>query len=137
MHGTYVPDELLSRLVGYRLYSVQFVMDYVQLQFDSDTTSELPVLTCQSFPTVTRAGRIYVPGDLGWADALRRLIPAAVTRTGEGTESGLEIRLGDDRIRVHPTLAQLDGPEVAMLAGFRDGRRMVWRPGEDSFEDLA
>ena len=30
----YVSNELLSRLIGFRLYSVQFVMDYVQLRFD-------------------------------------------------------------------------------------------------------
>jgi hypothetical protein len=33
----------LSRLIGCRLYSVEFVMDYVQLRFDGPT-EDMPVL---------------------------------------------------------------------------------------------
>ncbi|MET8860251.1 hypothetical protein [Streptomyces sp. NPDC004579] len=63
----YELNSLLGRLVGFRLYSVQFVMDYVQL---------------------------------------------------------------------HPAASELVGPEIAMLNGFADQRWMVWRPGEEAFEDL-
>lgn len=41
----YVPNELLGRLVRCRLYSVQFVLDYVQLRFDG-STPDMPVLNC-------------------------------------------------------------------------------------------
>jgi hypothetical protein len=133
----YVPNELLQRLVGLRLYSVQFVMDYVQLHFDGEASSEMPVLNCDVLPTVIREGRTYQPGDPGWTDAVRRLIPGIVTKTREGSGTGIELYLGDEMVRLHPTREQLVGPEIAMLSGFGDGQWMVWRPGEDSFEDLA
>lgn len=89
----YVANDLLSRLVGFRLYSVQFVMDYVQLRFDG-ATSDMPVLNCD----------VWLLS--GW-------------------------------IALHPSVDELVGPEIGMLSGFDDGHWMVWRPGEDSFEDLA
>lgn len=63
-HSAYVPNALLGRLVGFRLYSVQFVMDYVQLRFDGPT-HDMPVLNCDVLPVVEtpacvrfRAGRL-------------------------------------------------------------------------------
>src|SRR4051794_40045180 len=47
--AAYVPNELLGRLVGFRLHSVQFVMDYVQLRFDGPT-EDMPVLNCDVLP---------------------------------------------------------------------------------------
>jgi hypothetical protein len=38
---------------------------------------------------------------------------------------------------VHPKADEVPGPEIALLNGFKDGHWMCWRPGEDSFEDLA
>jgi hypothetical protein len=134
---SYVPNELLSRLVGHRLFSVQFVLDYVQLHFDSDASSGQVVLQCDCFPAVVRDGRTYAVGDPGWADALWRFIPGVVTDTREATGTGLEVRFGVDLIRLHPTVDELVGAEIAMLTGFDDGQWMVWRPGEESFEDLA
>ncbi|MEH1101325.1 hypothetical protein [Micromonospora sp. CPCC 205561] len=133
----YVPNELLGRLVGLRLYSVQFVFDYVQLHFDGEAPGETPVLNCDILPAVTREGRTCLPGEPGWADALVRLVPRIVTGTRERTGTGIELDLGDETVRLHPTREEVDTPEIAMLSGFGDGRWMVWRPGEDSFEDLA
>jgi len=133
----YLPNELLQRLVGLRLYSVQFVMDYVQLRFDGPVASEMPVLNCDVLPAVVRQGRTYLPGDPDWADALVGLIPQTVTKTCEGTGTGIEIHFGDQVVHIHPTREQVDTAEIAMLSGFGDGRWMVWRPSEDSFEDLA
>ena len=134
---SYVPNELLSRLVGHRLFSVQFLLDYVQLHFDSDTSSGQVVLQCDCVPTVVRDGHTYAVGDPGWADALWRLIPGIVTDTREATGTGLEVRFGVDLIRLYPAVDELVGAEIAMLTGFDDGQWMVWRPGEESFEDLA
>lgn len=64
----YVPNALLSRLVGFRLYSVQFVMDYVQLRFDGPT-EDMPVLNCDMLPVTELAGRTVRPGEVGYADA--------------------------------------------------------------------
>lgn len=132
----YVPNELLSRLVGRRLYSVQFVMDYVQLRFD-DSSDELPVMNCDVLPSVLRGGTRYVPGHPGWADALTGFIPDIVRQTFEGSGLGLCLQFADGAIELNPTIDDLVGPEIALLGGFEDLAWMVWRPGEDSFEHLA
>jgi len=77
-----MPNELLSRLVGFRLFSVQFVMDYVQLRFDGPT-EDLPVLNCDVLPSVESEGRVWRDGDVGYADALCGLIPGTVLATAE------------------------------------------------------
>lgn len=132
---SYVPNELLSRLVGYRMYSVQFVMDYVQLRFDS-TTDDAPFMNCDVWPEVTLDGVTFVEPDLGYADALRKLIPGTVIETREATGTGLVVLFERGSIRLHPTLDEVY-VEIAMLSGFADRAWMVWRPGEESFEDLA
>ena len=43
----YFPNELLSQLMGQRMYSVEFVLnDYVQLRFDSDAAPGPVTLNC-------------------------------------------------------------------------------------------
>ncbi|MEU1194722.1 hypothetical protein ABZ446_00665 [Streptomyces sp. NPDC005813] len=132
----YELNSLLGRLVGCRLYSVQFVMDYVQLRFEAGTTNDKPVLTCNVLPTVTLSGRQLSPTEAGWAEALWRLIPQDVTATDEETGTGIKVDFAIGSIQLHPTESELVGPEIAMLNGFEDHSWMVWRPGEDAFEDL-
>lgn len=132
----YVPNELLSRLVGFRLYSVQFVMDYVQLRFDGPT-EDMPVLNCDVMPAVETPAGVIVPGDPGYADKLVALIPDEVVRTSEATASGLRIEFPSGTVVLHPKADELVGPEIALLGGFADGQWMCWRPGEESFEDLG
>ncbi|MFC8190376.1 hypothetical protein ACFUMH_01800 [Cellulomonas sp. NPDC057328] len=132
----YVPNELLSRLVGFRLYSVQFVMDYVQLRFDGPT-DDMPVLNRDVMPAVETSAGVIVPGDRGHADALVALISDEVVGTTEGTGSGLRIEFSSGTVVLHPKFEDLVGPEIALLDGFADGQWMCWRPGEESFEDLA
>lgn len=127
---------LLSRLVGFRLYSVEFVMDYVQLRFDGPT-DDMPVLNCDVLPAVETPTGLIAPGQLGWADALRALIPGHVIATAERTGLGLRIAFGEGAVRIHPEIDQMAGPEIALLSGFSDGRWMCWRPGEESFEDVS
>jgi hypothetical protein len=132
----YEPNELLGRLVGFRLYSVQFVLDYVQLHFDGPT-EDMPILNCDVMPAVTISGQTLTDGLPRYADALRSLISGTVVRTEEATGIGLRIELDNGSVVLHPALAELVGPEVAMLHGFTDRHWMCWRPGEDSFEDLT
>ncbi|WP_436532872.1 hypothetical protein [Actinoplanes sp. HUAS TT8] len=134
--NAYVPNELLSRLVGCRLYAIEFVMDYVQLRFDGPT-EDTPLLNCDVLPVVETPSGPVAPGQLGWADALRALIPRPVVATAEKTGQGLRIEFDTGTIRLHPETGDQIGPEIALLTGFKDGRWMCWRPGEDSFEDLA
>jgi hypothetical protein len=134
--GAYQANALLGRLVGCRLYSVEFVMDYVQLRFDGPT-GDMPVLSCDVLPAVeTRAG-LVAPGQVGYADALRAFIPDHVVATAEETGQGLRIEFDKGAICLHPAADEVPGPEIALLSGFKDGQWMCWRPGEDSFEDLA
>lgn len=135
-HQAYVPNELLGRLVGLRLYSVQFVMDHVQLRFDGPSP-DMPVLNCDVMPAVELGSETLVDGQIGYADALRSLIPGVVRRTEEGTGIGLRIAFDAGTIAVHPAREDLTGPEIALLGGFEDRRWMCWRPGEESFQDLA
>lgn len=132
----YRPNELLSRLIGFRLFSVQFVMDSVQLRFDGPT-DDLPVLNCDVLPSVERAGELLSPGDLGYADGLCAFIPQCVEATAERTGVGLRLEFDGGAIVVHPRREDVIGAEIGLLEGFTDGRWMCWRPGEDSFEDLA
>jgi hypothetical protein len=136
LHPAYVPNELLGRLVGFRLYSVQFVMDYVQLRFDGPSP-DMPVLNCDVMPTVVVGAETLADGQIGYADALRSLIPGVVQRTQERTGMGLSIDFDTAAIVVHPARADVTGPEIALLCGFEDRRWMCWRPGEESFEGLA
>ena len=134
---TYVPNKLLSRLVGCRLYSVQFVIDLVYLCFDTDTSEDTPVIRCDNMPAVHTATTRLRDGDVGYADALRSMIPEHVARTFEATGQGLRIDFANASITFRPTWDELVSPEIAMLSGFADGQEMVWLPGGDSFEYLG
>jgi hypothetical protein len=135
--GTYVPNRLLSRLVGERLYSVEFVLnDYVQLRFDGTPGAGSPVvLNCYVWPAVLRAGHLWHEPELGYADALRRLAPGTVIATAEQTGIGIRIDLDTGAVLIHPGRDEVY-VEIAEITGFDDRAWMVWRPGEDSFEDL-
>ncbi|MCP2048961.1 UNVERIFIED_ORG: hypothetical protein J3D58_003033 [Paenarthrobacter nicotinovorans] len=133
----YVPNELLSRLVGDRMYSVEFVLnDYMQLRFDGPADGGPVILNCYVWPAVETAGRLWQEQDLGYADTLRRLTPGIVTSTSEATGRGIHIELDTGTIVIHPEKEDVY-VEIAHLMGFPDQAWMVWRPGEDSFEDLA
>ena len=136
--GPYVPNELLARLVGNRMYSVEFVLnDYLQLRFDGEPGVAGPVLlNCYVWPTVSVDGNVWRESDLGYADVLRRLVPGTVVATREEAGSGIRIVLDTGSVDIHPKLDEVY-VEVAELRGFADGAWMVWRPCEESFEDLA
>ena len=76
-------------------------------------------------------------GDPGYRDALCPLLAEPVVQTHEKTGMGLVVGFESGKVIIHPSRDDLDGPEIAKLSGFDDGAWMVWRPGEDSFEDLA
>lgn len=134
----YVPNELLGRLVGRRLNAVVFTMDYAMLWFDGDDHGGRNVtLHCFDFPVVERGGATWRESDPGYGDALRAFIPEEVEATAEATGTGIVVGFPSGRLTVHPAPEEDQGYEIAMLDGFADGAWMCWRPGEDSFEDLA
>lgn len=133
---TYVPNALLSRLVGDCLVAVTFVLDsYLQLQFDNAN------MTVEAWPTVTFDGRRWSAADLGYADSLRQLCGGVVLSTSERTGDGLPITLSTGEIHINPALDEIHA-EIATLhlraSTDQDGpgEWMSWRPGEDSFEHL-
>lgn len=132
-----VPTELLSRLIGARMYSVEFVLnDYVQLRFDGvPGTGDHATLNCYVWPLIQVGDCMWKEPDVGYADALRRLTPGTVTSATEGTGTGIVIRLETGAVVIHPRIDEVY-VEIAALKGFEDGAWMVWRPGEDSFADL-
>lgn len=127
----YVPNELLSRLTGRNLNSVVFLKWYLQLTFDG------PYLNCEVWPTVSIGTGEIKFGEPGYRDALCSLLGLPVLSTREETGTGLVLEFDGGSICIHPAPDELDGPEIAMLGGFDDRAWMCWRPGEDSFEDLA
>lgn len=132
----YLWNSLLERLVGFRLYSVQFVMDYVQLRFDGPTRDE-PVLHCDVIPVVEAPDGRAAPGTVGYADALVALIPGHVVSTAEAKGRGLCLELEGGALVIRPELDEVVSAEIAMLSGFEDRHWMCWRPGEEAFEYLA
>jgi hypothetical protein len=133
----YVPNELLSRLVGVRMYSVEFVLnEYIQFRFDGDCDADGPVtLNSYVWPTIEFGGRDWCETDIGYADAIRKLTPGTVQATVERTGVGLRVEFDTGAIVIHP---QRDDAavEIALIAGWVDRARMVWRPGETCFEDI-
>lgn len=132
-----VPNELLARLVGARLYSVELGVDHVQLRFENDESFHMPFLSLDCMPVVSRDGTAYWSADTGYADALRALLGDEVTATAEEPGRGLRVELGGGWIGVDPSADELVGDEIATLAGFDDGSTRVWRPGEDTFAGLS
>lgn len=125
----------LSFLVGMRLYSIAFVMDYAQLMFDGSPDTRA-TLNCDVWPTVETARGVTRHGDLGYADALVSLIPGDVVAASVAAGAGLRVELESGAVVLNPTRDEVVGPEIAMLSGI-DGRWRVWRPGEDAFGHLA
>jgi hypothetical protein len=133
---TYVPNELLSRLVGDRLVAVTFVLDcYLLMQFDAAN------MNVEVWPEVTHHGRTWNASDLGYADALRRMCAGTVVTTSERTGDGLRIGLTTGEIHINPTLDEV-GFEIALLKFSgrpeldQPSEWMCWRPGEETFEHL-
>lgn len=127
----YVPNELLSRLVGRTLDSVVFLKWYCQLNFDGAQ------LNCDVWPRVDAGAGEIEYGSSGYRDALCSFLARPVVATREATGIGLLIEFESGTVRVHPSSEELEGPEIALLGGFEDKAWMCWRPGEESFEDLA
>jgi hypothetical protein len=132
----YVPNALLSRLVGDRLVAVTFVLDsYLQLQFDEAH------MNVDVWPEVTHSGRTRNASDLGYSDSLRQLCGGTVVATSEMTGDGLRIVLSSGEIHINPALDEVH-VEIALLQlrGSPElgepGTWMCWRPGEESFEHL-
>ncbi|UEJ81973.1 hypothetical protein Bra3105_14115 [Brachybacterium halotolerans subsp. kimchii] len=127
----------LSRLHGYRVREVCFVLGRLRIRFESPTGSvEQPLLECLVMPTMMREHAIISSEDERWAGVLRSLIGQDVTETYEEHGIGLRLELTHGSLRIHPRPAQRDGTPVARLGEFGDGAQREWLSGVDCFADL-
>jgi hypothetical protein len=78
-------SEALQELKGVRLYSVEFVMDYVQLHFGG------PILTAYTHPSLNVRGRSITWETDGFRDLLCELIEVPVVEAH--VVAGEELRL--------------------------------------------
>jgi len=96
-------QEALQIIVGQRLTSVEFVMDYIQLRFDG------PVLTVLSPVTVTTDELEIRSGEAGFRDCLCERIAARVTSARIVPHEALQLEFEDEaRIRISLRPADYD-----------------------------
>lgn len=112
--------ELLKAIVGARLTSVQFVLDYLILGFD-----EKGALTTLVWPEVRDAGRKVTFGTAGYRDRLCELIEHIVTDVEVGQGETIMISF-DDESRIQIPLRSYKQPgERAILTTSEHGL-YVW-----------
>jgi len=105
-------NEGLLRIIGARLSSVQFVLNYLILGFD-----EKGALTSLVWPEVMHADHTLKFGDPGYRDRLCELIEKVVTGASMDSADTITIQLGDDD-RLKLPLSTYGGQgERAILTG--------------------
>jgi hypothetical protein len=130
--GTAEDARLIALLLGHKVESVVFVMDYVQITLWGPQSS--PRMTFNVWPRIETFGEPRTYGDPGYRDALCGLIGRTVTVADESEADGLVLHFDADRLVVNPEPFEVAGPEIAMLAMNDDeGTWTVWRPGEGPF----
>ena len=121
-----------ASLLGHKVESVVFVMDYSQITLWGPASS--PRLSFYVWPRLTTFGEVREFGDQGYRDALCGLIGRWVTAASESATDGLVLRFDDDSLVVNPEPTDLSGPEIAMLNMHdAEGTWEVWRRGEGPF----
>jgi hypothetical protein len=103
-------ESAFAAIVGSRLSSVTFLMDYVQCDFDGAT------LTAYTLPTVSVGGRSWSRREVGWRDALCERI-GSVVHGVVCSDDHLTIDF-DDNSRIAVSLRDNDyvGPEAFILS---------------------
>jgi hypothetical protein len=105
-------ETALSKLVGARLTSVQFVMDYLILGFD-----ERGALTTLVWPEIFTKGRGSAFGKTGYRDELCSLIGKSLKNATMGSDETINFDFdGGTEIRIPLRSYQLPG-ERAILTG--------------------
>ena len=110
----------LQILVGAKLSSVTFVMDYVQLGFDG------PRLTAYVGPRVTIKGKAFAWGEPGFRDALCDRIGTIVRQAELVENDAIRIVFGDGEV-ISISLKPEDavGPEAAELTASMGASELV------------
>lgn len=110
------PAEYLPNVIGEKLSSVTFVLNYVQVDFDGKQ------FTAYSWPTVGEKDRRTNFEDHGYRDALCSLIARVVVNV-EHLVAVLRIRFSDGSALDFDILEEEDGREKLM---FHDTTSNIW-----------
>jgi len=105
-------NDFLSILIGEKLSSVTFVMDYLQLNFDGNS------FTFHVWPVITIGSKEYKFGEPSYRDSLCSLI-AQVVKLASGEEKQhltLDFESGDKlTVSLNPDNPELITPEIAIF----------------------
>ena len=105
-------ESVLSRIIGARLTSINFVLDYLILGFD-----EKGALTSLVWPEIIAgAGSVLKFGMPGYRDRLCELITRVVLKVHFSKDETITISFGDDRFRIPLQQRQVAG-ERAIFTG--------------------
>ncbi|GAA2236173.1 hypothetical protein GCM10010401_05210 [Rarobacter faecitabidus] len=134
--GRAVSNELLQRLVGRRLNSIQFTKFYVQFWFDGDEgTIETVTFHCGCFPRVLLGDVTLTESDPTYAGALLACLDEEVISADAEEATGITVAWPSGTIRLRPTAEEAGGYEIAVLdvpsAGF-----VVWNSEDFPFQNL-
>jgi hypothetical protein len=88
-------EAVLDRIIGARLTSVDFVLDYLILGFDGKGA-----LTSLVWPEVSIAARVLKFGMQGYRDSLCELIPQVVSKAYVDEDEAIMISVGDGQLRI-------------------------------------
>jgi hypothetical protein len=119
----------LQTVIGQYLSSVNFVMDYLQLDFCGYG------FTMNSWPTITIENRNLGHGDAGYKDALCFLIGETATEVNEYWDTGLRLQFKNSSYINLSLRVERDfpSPEVATFHTPTEGFAIIWSAGEEPF----
>ena len=99
---------ILRTVVGSRLTSVQFVMDYLILGFD-----EKGALTTLVWPELVQGEACLAYGTTGYRDTLCEIIGTAVSNVRVTDDEGVEIAFADGhQLRITFSISKLQGEKM-------------------------
>jgi len=96
MKNTKIESEVvLDRIVGARLTSVDFVLNYLSLGFDNKGA-----LTTLVWPEISAAGQVLKFGMQGYRDGLCELIAQVVSEVNFSDDETITISIGEHQLRI-------------------------------------
>lgn len=122
-------DSPLQSVVGEYLSSVNFVMDYLQLDFCGYG------FTMNIWPTITIENRTLAYSDGGYKDALCSLIGETAKEVDEYWDTGLRLQFKNGSYINLSLRVERDfpSPEVATFHTPLKGFAIIWSAGEEPF----
>jgi hypothetical protein len=102
---------VLDRIIGARLTSVQFVLDYLILGFDGKGA-----FTSLVWPEISIGGSVLNFGMQCYRDRLCDLIPQVVSEVHVAEDETITISFGDNRLRIPLQQRQLPGERAIFTA---------------------